>query len=208
MEDLDLLKKDWQKNSGSFKQVTETTIYKMIHKKSSSIVKWILIISILEVSLWTTINIFLDTDAHLEKTHPELIPFFKFVTYFNYIVVLVFIYLFYKNYIRISTTVATKQLMNDILRTRKTVQYYIWYNLLLCVLSFVVGIIIALSDKSNELLVNKITIDDMHIIKAVIILFVATAVFFGIFWLFYKLLYGLLLRKLNANYKELKKIDF
>jgi hypothetical protein len=208
MEDLDLLKKDWQKNNDFFKQVSENTIYKMIHKKSSSIVKWILIISILEVSLWTIINIFLDTDAHLEKTHPELIPFFKVVTYLNYVVVLVFIYLFYKNYIKISTTVATKQLMNDILKTRKTVQYYIWYNLLLSLLSFIVGIIIAISDKSNMILINKITIDDTHIIKALIILFLATAIFFGIFWLFYKLLYGLLLKKLNANYKELKKIDF
>jgi len=30
---------------------------------------------------------------------------------------------------------------------------------------------------------------------------------FGIFWLFYRLLYGILLRKLYNNYKELKKID-
>jgi hypothetical protein len=40
-----------------------------------------------------------------------------------------FIYLFYKNYIRISTIASTKQLMKDILKTRKTVQYYVWYNL-------------------------------------------------------------------------------
>jgi hypothetical protein len=33
------------------------------------------------------------------------------------------------------------------------------------------------------------------------------AAFLGIFWLFYRLLYGILLRKLYANYSELKKID-
>jgi DNA-binding CsgD family transcriptional regulator len=43
------IKKDWQKSDNSFNQISETEIYKMIHKKSSSIVKWILIISILEV---------------------------------------------------------------------------------------------------------------------------------------------------------------
>jgi hypothetical protein len=32
-------------------------------------------------------------------------------------------------------------------------------------------------------------------------------VFFGAFWLFYRVLYGILLRRLYANYKELKKID-
>ena len=51
MKELDLLKKDWQKSDNSFEQVSEIEIYKMIHKKSSSIVKWILIISILEVLL-------------------------------------------------------------------------------------------------------------------------------------------------------------
>jgi len=29
----------------------------------------------------------------------------------------------------------------------------------------------------------------------------------GIFWLFYRLLYGILLKKLYRNYKELEKID-
>jgi hypothetical protein len=52
MKELDLLK-DWQKNKDSFEQVSEIEIYRMIHKKSSSIVKWILIISIMEVLLWT-----------------------------------------------------------------------------------------------------------------------------------------------------------
>jgi hypothetical protein len=32
-------------------------------------------------------------------------------------------------------------------------------------------------------------------------------VFIGVFWLFYRLLYGILLRRLYANYKELEKID-
>ena len=48
MKELDLLKKDWQKND-AFEQVSEVDIYKMLHKKSSSIVKWIFIISILDL---------------------------------------------------------------------------------------------------------------------------------------------------------------
>jgi hypothetical protein len=49
MKELDLLKKAWQNETHSFQQVTEGEIYRMIHKRSSSIVKWILIISIVEV---------------------------------------------------------------------------------------------------------------------------------------------------------------
>lgn len=34
MEELDLLKKDWQKNAHAFEQVSEVDIYKMLHRKS------------------------------------------------------------------------------------------------------------------------------------------------------------------------------
>jgi predicted PurR-regulated permease PerM len=39
------------------------------------------------------------------------------------------------------------------------------------------------------------------------IMLLSTIVFVSVFWLFYRLLYGILLRKLNSNYKKLKKID-
>jgi hypothetical protein len=41
----------------------------------------------------------------------------------------------------------------------------------------------------------------------VVISIVIILVIIGLFWLFYKLLYGILLKKLFANYKELKKIE-
>ena len=53
MDELELLKKDWKNNNEQFKQVSENEIYGMLQKSSSSIVKWIFIISILEIILWT-----------------------------------------------------------------------------------------------------------------------------------------------------------
>ena len=41
-EELDLLKKAWKKDPHVYEQVTENQIYQMIHKRPSSIVKWIL----------------------------------------------------------------------------------------------------------------------------------------------------------------------
>ena len=209
MKELDLLKKDWQKNDNSFDQISETEIYKMIHKKSSSIVKWILIISILEVLLWTCTSICFNTDDYLiNLNHPELIQYCEIFTYFNYGVILFFIYLFYKNYITISTTTSTKQLMSDILKTRKTVQYYVWYNLGMLLVSLIIGFIIAffynpeLSD-----LKEKIAANGKVMAITLGILFFTTVLLLGVFWLFYRLLYGILLRRLYANYKELKKID-
>ena len=208
MKELDLLKKDWQKND-TFEQVSEVDIYKMLHTKSSSIVKWIFIISILEIVLWTLIGVVFNTDDYLKKIkHEELNVYFEALTYFNYAVVLVFIYLFYKNYVSISTTVSTKQLMKDILKTRKTVQCYVWYNLGMVGLSMMLGFFMAFAyNPEVVVLMDKVENNTKVMIITVGILILTIAAFLGLFWLFYRLIYGILLRRLYANYKELKKID-
>lgn len=209
MKELDLLKKDWQKNDNSFEQVSEIEIYKMIHKKSSSIVKWILVISILEVSIWTLISLAFNTDDYFKKLkHDELIFYFKILNIFSYVVILVFIYLFYKNYIAITTTSSTKQLMKDILKTRKTVQYYVAYNLGMIVLGLIIGFVIAFTYNPETIVLrSKIAENGSAMAITFGILFLIILLFFGAFWLFYRVLYGILLRRLYANYKELKKID-
>jgi len=210
MKELDLLKKDWKKNSDSFQQISETEIYKMIHKKSSSIVKWILIISILEISFWTFSNLFINTDDVLQKiNHPEIVTALEFLTYFNYVVVLIFVFIFYKNYKTITTTVATKSLMSAILRTRKTVQYYVWYNLGMIVVTAILSFFIAfVYNPDMAFLREKLAVNGKAMFVTVGILILVILGFFGLFWCFYRLLYGTLLRRLYANYKELKKIDF
>ncbi|MDQ6529395.1 MULTISPECIES: hypothetical protein [unclassified Flavobacterium] len=210
MKELDLLKKDWQKNSDSFQQISENEIYKMIHRKSSSIVKWILIISILEISFWTFSNIFINTDDVLHKmNHPEIVTALEFLTYFNYVVVLIFVYIFYKNYKTISTTIATKSLMSAILKTRKTVQYYVWYNLGMIVITAILSFFIAfVYNPDMEFLREKLAMNGKAMFVTIGILFLVILGFFGLFWCFYRIIYGTLLRRLYANYKELKKIDF
>ena len=208
MKELDLLKKDWQKND-AFEQVSEVDIYKMLHTKSSSIVKWIFIISILEILLWTLISLIFNTDDYLKKIkHEELEVYFEILTYFNYAVILIFIYLFYKNYVAISTTVSTKQLMKDILKTRKTVQCYVWYNLGMVGFSMMLGFFMAFTYNPEVVaLMDKIDNNTKIMVITIGIFVFIIAAFLGIFWLFYRLLYGILLRRLYANYKELKKID-
>jgi hypothetical protein len=205
IKELDLLKKDWKKSENSFELVSESAIYRMIHKKSSSIVKWILIISILEVLLWTGISVFYNSDESLKKIKSEnLIYYFKYLTELNYVVVAIFIYMFYRNYRAISTITSTKQLMGDIMKTRKTVQYYVWYNLGIIAISMILVFVMVftadpklhqLSSKSNGLLL-------LIVFCAIFILGVV-----GLFWLFYRLIYGILLQKLYKNYNELKNID-
>ena len=207
MEELDLLKKAWQKDSHSYEQLSESEIYNMLHKKSSSIVKWILIISIIEVLFWTLISVCFNTDEYLKKIHAEsLSTCFQIVNFVNYAVILCFIYVFYKNYIKISTTVSTRQLMQDILRTRKTVKYYVWYNLAMILLCLVTGFTMAFN--YDPVLKNRISHESNFQTFCLIgtLLLISVVIIFA-FWLIYLLLYGILLRKLNRNYKELKKID-
>ena len=209
MEELDLLKKDWKRKENSFSQLSENEIYTMLHRKSSSIVKWILIISILEVMLWTAIGFIYSTDEYLiALKHDELLTYLRILNWVNYAVVLIFIYLFYKNYVNISTTSSTRQLMKDILRTRKTVKYYVWYNLLMIVLSLISSFVVLVSyNPQFSALKEKMNHDGTVMLKGVLFITLIVLVILVIGWLFYRLLYGILLRKLLANYKELKKID-
>ena len=211
MEELDLLKKAWQKDSHSYEQVSESEIYKMLHKKSSSIVKWILIISIIEVLFWGVISIFFKVDEYLKNLNAEnLSMYFQVLNVVNYVVILWFIYNFYKNYIKITTTASTNQLMHDILKTRKTVKYYVWYNLLMSLLSMIAAFVMEFEfNPRMEIVKNQIANENNYntLIVTVGIMLLSIILFIGLVWLFYRLLYGILLRKLNSNYKELKKID-
>ena len=212
MDVLDLLKKDWKKNEHSFPKITEQEIYAMLHKKSSSIVKWIFIISILEMIAWSLISFFTADENYLKTLESYHIK--TLVTTFtviNYIVIFSFIFLFYRNFKSINTTDSVKSLMKNILKTRKTVQYYIWYNLFMVAFIFIVVSISQVMYEPNiKNALNNIDYADSKIFWIVIILsyLALFAITFGLFWLFYRLIYGFLMRRLHKNYEELKKMDF
>jgi NADH:ubiquinone oxidoreductase subunit K len=211
-EELDLLKKAWKKDANSYQEVSEEQIYAMIHKRSSSIVKWILMISIAELVLWTALS-FITVDENylntLELYHIDTV--FQILTISNYAVLLIFIYFFYKNFKTISSTDTVKELMSSIIKTRKTVQYYIWYNLTMFALIFIVVVIsqITYDPNLNSVIENNKDLDpQIFWIIIGLTYFVLFAITFGLFWLFYRLIYGFLMRRLFKNHEELKKIDY
>lgn len=208
MEELDLLKKAWKRDQG-FESVSEQQIYAMLHRRSSSIVKWILIISILEIALWTGLGLCLNSDEMLKSGPHWLTRFYTAVTYINYAVVAVFIFLFYRNYVAISTTHSVRRLMADILKTRKTVQYYVAFQLTMGAVGCLIGIELAytkpeLADEWQVLTDGNHPVE-MTVMIVTVVFFLAIAAF--LFWLFYRLVYGTLMRRLYRNYSELKRID-
>ncbi|NAS30213.1 hypothetical protein GTQ40_04465 [Flavobacteriaceae bacterium R38] len=213
MDELELLKKDWQKNDKSMPKVSYDDISKMIWKKSSSIVKWIFYISIIELLFFIASNLYLSNDKeYLQRTTDMNLTGFTIIT--NIVAVLVLVYFmikFYNNYKTISSTDNTKKLMENILNTRKTVKNYIKVSLSFGVI-ISLGMIVAmiLYDESFKDAVEKVSDgENSTLVWAIIIILLLIVMIAAvlILWLFYQLFYGFLLRKLNRNYKELEKME-
>ncbi len=212
MEELDLLKKAWKKDEHSFTQVSEVEIYKMLHRKSSSIVKWIFIISILEFLLWTCLSFCMKDMEFMQKFNSLgvdgiIMP----LTIVGYLVLGYFFIQFYLNYKKISVTDDAKKLIKSILKVRKTVNQYVWFNIIYGIVSIIVITIIQFQyDADLIAMIEKNAKDGnsttFYLLYAGFTL-VFMAVFVTVIWLFYKLIYGILLKKLYKNYEELKKID-
>lgn len=200
MDQLDLLKRDWKKQEAILPKYSFDELSQLIHKKSSSIVKWILIISILEITLPNLVYLFVDYDKKMQPYHevgasPYIISFYAFV----YAVVIYFIYRFYKNYKSISADSTTKGLIYNIIKTRRTVKHYIWFNL--AMIPIAVGLVLYTTFNTEEFidrLPENVGNGTLLIVGVII-----TLVMVGLFWLFYQLLYGILLKKLKKNYNEL-----
>ncbi len=214
MDELELLKKQWQSREQELPKVSYSDIYKMLLKKSSSIVKWIFYISIGEILFWTLLAFFVPESSKLVNDEMGLHTLFLVLNIFNYCVFAVFIYLFYKNYQKIEVTDTIKQLMNNILKTRKTVKYFVFYNVGFA-LFLVVGINLYYYTQQDQLYniltenyagYSKIphdTFTNIFFITQIIV----GAILIGILILFYRLVYGILLKRLKRNYMELDRIE-
>ena len=113
------------------------------------------------------------------------------------------IYLFYKNYKTISILDSSKKLIKDILNTKRVVNFYIYWNVLVSTIFAAYGLIDGFTKAFNNVN-SKILITST---KFYVIFGVAMVLLIGVILIFYHLLYGLLLNKLKSNYNELKKIE-
>lgn len=213
-DELELLKKDWQKKEAHHPKLTYDEIHNMIWKKSSSIVKWILIISILEFTLPHLLYLVPSFNENMDIYDKlGLHNFIIGLTIFTYCVAFYFILQFYHRYKEISVLDSSKNLMHKIIRTRTTVKHYIIYSLsmiMVIVIMMIIGVYLnddifsvfsELEEKAQNISPEKIKISLM--IGMGIMGVILTAVMGGIYFL----LYGLLLRKLKRNYNDLKHLE-
>ena len=94
MDKLDKLKENWQSEEHELPKVSFDKIYKMLLKKSSSIVKWIFVISVIELLFWISLYFSIargqyeyDERTRFRTSYVLLrnIPFF-YIWYFHHLI--------------------------------------------------------------------------------------------------------------------------
>lgn len=212
MDELELLKKDWKRSEANLPKLTYDEIYKMIWKKSSSIVKWIFIISILEFAFWLLLSFaFKDVESVQKFDQMDGKHLMLGLTILSYIILAYFFFRFYTNYRKVNTTDNAKKLMENILRTRKTVKQYVIFNMIVLFVSMIVAMYVQINNDPNILrTVEQASSQGNEVLVYASFVGITLLAFVGIvivLLLFYYIIYGILLNKLNKNYNELKKLE-
>jgi len=214
MDQLDILKQNWQSQTTDAPRFTKDQLGGLLAKRSSSIVKWLFIIAIIEFAFFIVLG--MASHLHNQSSNIDVIGQMGNVFYYgssllHYVVIFIFIYLFYQNYKNISTSQPTRSLMDAILKTRRTMKWYIWYNLTyMMVVGMIATVIVIPQDpKIIELMASPKmagheTAFYLIVLGASFVVFLIICV---IMYLIYLLIYGILLRKLKRNYHELKRME-
>jgi hypothetical protein len=101
--------------------------------------------------------------------------------------------------------------MKTILNVKRTVTQYVWFNITLFAVSLIITlyaslrytpdgqkIVAAATDVGNETFFWILIIGASLLVVGLFVLLI---------WLFYKALYGILLKRLRQNYKELEALE-
>lgn len=203
MDELELLKKDWNKESVGFKEYSEKDIYNMIKNKSVSVTRTLLFIGLIEVSLWSLYG-------YLDQEFPY-VRIAMFIVFTGSIIFL---------FNRMKTEQNSISLMRSILNLRRLILGYACISLILLVTdnilhfdhnvrNFMAGF------KEGQRSVYDKGINTPPINPDTIVPVTANYIIFGIvllitFYLLYRVYkrtYGKILQDLRKNYKELSYQD-
>ncbi|WP_375253091.1 hypothetical protein [Dokdonia donghaensis] len=200
VDELELLKKDWQKQEDTLPKYTKEDLYPMLLKKSSSIVKLIFIISLIEFAFWIVLSFaFNDNETKAFEKQFGLQTFDTIVLVVHLTALVVFAVWFYKNFKKIQATDSAKVLMKNIIKTRNTVKYYIWFSMAFVAIASTIAYAIMIQ--------NNPALADENLLYLSLKFIIVITIALGLLWGLYRIIYGLLLRKLNRNYRELKKLE-
>lgn len=216
--DLDSFKKTWQDQPVE-KKYDSQEILQMLNRKSRNYVKYIFWISVAEFIFFTILGLFyifqndeadgfLNTleklgvkrTSGLEETFNTIYLAIKCL---SLAVTAYFVYKFYINYRLIRIEENLKKLIIRIIQYKKTVNAFILTNIVLMIsfMSIITAVIFYILNSQN------IKLENPRLTGLLIGLFLSTALCVLIVWVYYRLVYGIIVKKLDKNLKQLKEID-
>ncbi|MCT2407803.1 beta-carotene 15,15'-monooxygenase [Chryseobacterium antibioticum] len=216
--DLDSFKKTWQEQPVQPKY-DSTEILQMLNRKSRNYVKYIFWISVAEFLFFSVLGLFYffqdeESDSFrkiLEKLGAQKAP--EIETNFDHaylaikilslLITAYFVLKFYQNYRKIKIEENLKGLIIRIIKFKKTVNAFILISIaLLIAFTFVFTAFIFYVLNSQN-----VQPDNSNLIIVIIGIVVSTVLCVLLIWLYYRLVYGIIIRKLDRNLKQLKDIE-
>lgn len=215
---LDELKKSWQQQDIEPKYAPSEIIL-MLHKKSRNYVKYIFWISALEFLIFFCLGVFYifraenDTSflhilsklgvketLQLQHKFTQLYGVLKIMSLF---VTGFFVVQFYLNYKKIRIQDNLKLLILQIVKFRKSVNAFIFTNIALLILftGILTIFIFQIFAQQNISLTHPVLLGFIAALTSTTLFAV------GLIWLYYKLVYGIIMKRLGQNLAELQKIE-
>lgn len=216
--DIDALKKTWQdqKISDGYNQ---DDIELMLSRKSRNYVKYILWISVAEFIIFGLINFLalFSTDFHNDFTNIlnklqirnqsevefSIDKIYNWMKVLSLVVTGIFVVVFYVNYKKIDVESNLKKFIIHILKFKKTVNLFIFSNVFLLVL-FIGSLVSLLTITIRR---QNIHVDNPTFWSLIFAVILSLLISVVLILLYYKLAYGILLKRLSKNLKQLEKID-
>jgi len=216
--DLDSFKKTWQEQTVQEKY-DYNEILQMLNKKSRNYVKYIFWISVFEFLFFTLIGLFyiiqgkesnsfiniltklgVQRTSELENTFDNIYLVLKVL---SLTITAYFVFKFYQNYKVIKIEENLKKFILQIITFKKTVNAFILIN---------IALLITFTSIFTIFVFYILNTQNVEITNSTLIGFVAGIIISTVFtvimvWLYYRVVYGIIIKKLDKNLIQLKEID-
>lgn len=216
--DIDSFKKSWQ-NQTIADGYNQEDIEKMLNKKSRNYIKYILWISIAEFFVFGMINFItlFSSNFHTDFTsilnrlqirNQSQVEFsldriYNWMKVASLVITGIFVIIFYINYKRINVEANLKKFITHIIAFKKTVNLFIISNIVLLLL--VIGCFTTFIIYTMRL--QKIHIDNPTFWGLISGVTVSLLICIILILLYYKIAYGIILKRLSKNLNQLEAID-
>ncbi len=205
MSDLDFLKGSWNRQI-QFPIQTKEELQRNIRKSSLNVLKWLIAVNFFELLLFIGLSVLLGEADNTEQ-HSIINGIVNTLDFMIYTLPILFSGFYFILIKRIGKGRSVSSLLQNIFTARKFLNLYIYLNIALFLIILYVAIFLTISaEHIDQEAAGTIGTTTSYVILISICILVSLLFMLAV-WLFYRLLYGRLLQKLNRNYEELKDME-